>query len=106
MPSGRNNGSITEDMNSTVINGTPRQNSMKVTQTTRIAGMFERRPSARTIPSGNAPAIPTVAITRVSIRPPHWLVATASRPNTPPCSRHQAMIGYSTRKLSPYTALW
>ena len=28
-------------MNSTVINGTPRQNSMKVTQTTRIAGLFD-----------------------------------------------------------------
>jgi hypothetical protein len=28
-------------MNSTVISGTPRQNSMKVTQTTRIAGMFD-----------------------------------------------------------------
>ncbi|MCY1428993.1 hypothetical protein D9M71_448940 [compost metagenome] len=71
MPSGRNSGSITDDMNRTVINGTPRQNSMKVTQTTRIAGIFERRPSASRMPSGKAPAIPTVAITRVSIRPPH-----------------------------------
>ena len=87
MPSGRNSGSITEDMNSTVINGTPRQNSMKVTQTTRMAGMFERRPSASTMPSGKAPAMPTVAITRVSIKPPHWLVATLLSPNTPPCSK-------------------
>ncbi|MNR52763.1 hypothetical protein D3C85_1726660 [compost metagenome] len=60
---------------------------MKVTQTTRIAGMFERRPNASTIPSGKAPAIPTVAITRVSIRPPHWLVATVVMPKMPPCSR-------------------
>ena len=30
-PSGRNSGSITEDMNSTVISGTPRQNSMNTT---------------------------------------------------------------------------
>ncbi|MCY1432485.1 hypothetical protein D9M71_484850 [compost metagenome] len=80
MPSGRNNGSITDDMNSTVISGTPRQNSMKVTQTTRIAGIFERRPSANRMPSGKAPAIPTAAITRVNIRPPHWLVGTTSRP--------------------------
>ncbi|MNZ80704.1 hypothetical protein D3C78_993470 [compost metagenome] len=80
MPSGRNNGSITEDMNSTVISGTPRQNSMKVTQTTFTAGMFERRPSASKIPSGKAPTMPTVAITRVSINPPHWLVGTVARP--------------------------
>ncbi|MNF39582.1 hypothetical protein D3C84_205580 [compost metagenome] len=58
-------------MNSTVIKGTPRQNSMKVTQITRIAGMSERRPSASMMPSGKAPAIPTEAITRVSIKPPH-----------------------------------
>ena len=63
-----------------MINGTPRQNSMKVTLTTRIAGMFERRPNASTMPKGNAPAIPTVAITSVSIRPPHWLVDTLVRP--------------------------
>ena len=87
MPSGRNSGSITEDMNSTVINGTPRQNSMKVTQTTFTAGIFERRPRASRIPNGKAPAMPTVAITRVSIRPPHWLVATVGMPNAPPCSR-------------------
>ncbi len=87
MPSGRNNGSITEDMNSTVISGTPRQNSMKVTQITRIAGMSERRPSARITPSGSAPAIPTVAMTSVSISPPHWLVATSAMPKIPPCSR-------------------
>ncbi len=71
---------MTDDINSTVINGTPRQNSIKVTQTTRIAGRFERRPNASKMPSGNAPAIPTVAITRVSIKPPHLLVATFSRP--------------------------
>ena len=87
MPSGRNNGSITDDMNSTVISGTPRQNSMKVTHTTFTAGIFERRPKASRMPSGNAPTMPTVAITRVSISPPHWLVGTFSRPSTPPCRR-------------------
>ncbi|MNN50649.1 hypothetical protein D3C81_1652450 [compost metagenome] len=53
---------------------------MKVTQTTFTAGMFERRPSASKIPSGKAPTMPTVAITRVSINPPHWLVGTVARP--------------------------
>ncbi len=71
MPSGRNSGSITDDMNSTVISGTPRQNSMKVTQRTRMAGMSERRPSASRMPKGKAPAMPTAAITTVSIKPPH-----------------------------------
>ncbi|MNQ89018.1 hypothetical protein D3C85_1043120 [compost metagenome] len=85
-PSGRNSGSITEDMNSTVINGTPRQNSMKVTQMTLIAGISERRPRASMMPSGKAPTMPTAAITRVSIRPPHWLVETVDMPRKPPCS--------------------
>ncbi|MCY1421964.1 hypothetical protein D9M71_376310 [compost metagenome] len=58
-------------MNSTVISGTPRQNSMVVTQMTLIAGSFERRPSASRMPSGNAPQMPTAAITTVSISPPH-----------------------------------
>ncbi|MCY1435260.1 hypothetical protein D9M71_513490 [compost metagenome] len=86
IPSGRNSGNITEDMNSTVINGTPRQNSMVVTQMTLIAGIFERRPSASRMPSGSAPAMPTAAITTVSISPPHWLVDTVSMPRNPPCN--------------------
>ncbi|MNJ76440.1 hypothetical protein D3C77_737200 [compost metagenome] len=71
---------MTEDMNNTVINGTPRQNSMKVTHTTFTAGIFERRPRASKMPSGKAPTMPTVAITKVSIKPPHWLVGTVVRP--------------------------
>ena len=52
-PAGRNSGSITEAMNSTVISGTPRTNSMKPTETQRTIGIFERRPSASRMPSGN-----------------------------------------------------
>ena len=70
----------------TVTNGTPRQNSIKVTHSTRIAGMCERRPRASMMPSGKAPLMPTAAITRVSIKPPHWLVATSLKPRKPPCS--------------------
>ena len=39
-------------MKSTVINGTPRQNSMKTTENSRTAGRCERRPRAITTPSG------------------------------------------------------
>ena len=40
-------------MNSTVISGTPRTNSMKITENSRTAGMRERRPSASTMPIGS-----------------------------------------------------
>ncbi|MNT51073.1 hypothetical protein D3C72_1880230 [compost metagenome] len=53
---------------------------MKVTHTTFTAGMFERRPNASKMPNGKAPTIPTVAITNVSINPPHLLVGTVSSP--------------------------
>ena len=43
---GRNSGSITEAMNSTVISGTPRTNSMKPTDTQRTIGML-RAPAQR-----------------------------------------------------------
>ena len=80
-------------MNSTVISGTPRTNSMKPTDTQRTIGMLERRPSASTMPSGNEPAMPTVATTSVTSRPPHSDVSTCGRPNTPPTSRKKASTG-------------
>ena len=38
---------MTLDMNSTVISGTPRQNSMKTIEANLITGSCERRPSAK-----------------------------------------------------------
>ena len=35
---------MTEDMKSTVISGTPRQNSMKITETSLTIGMSDHRP--------------------------------------------------------------
>src|SRR5215470_14827778 len=78
--SGTNNGSITPAMNSTVINGTPRTNSMKITDNDRTAGMCDRRPSARRIPSGNETTIPTEATTIVTSTPPHSTVSTGRNP--------------------------
>ena len=50
-------------MNSTVISGTPRTNSMKITENSRTAGILERRPSASTMPIGSEKTMPTEART-------------------------------------------
>ena len=60
-PAGRNSGSMLLAMNSTVMNGTPRTNSMKITLTSRTTGRCERRPSARRTPSGSENTMPTSA---------------------------------------------
>lgn len=70
-------------MKSTVMSGTPRQNSMKMTLNSLTSGSFERRPSARRIPSGRETTIPTIEMTNVTIMPPHRLVATLGRPKAP-----------------------
>src|SRR5262249_11466601 len=79
--SGTNNGSITPAMNSTVISGTPRTNSMKIIDNIRTAGMCERLPSASSIPSGNETTMPTEATTMVTSTPPHSTVSTGRNPN-------------------------
>ena len=61
-------------MNSTVISGTPRTNSMKITENSRTAGMCERRPSASRMPSGSEATMPTAATTMVTSMPPHCVV--------------------------------
>ncbi len=70
MPSGMNSGNMTEDMNSTVIKGTPRQNSIKPTQTALTIGICERRPRASTMPMGSEATMPTTAMTKVRNKPP------------------------------------
>ena len=82
--SGRKIGSMTEDMNNTVISGTPRQNSIKTTDADLAIGIEERLPRARIMPMGRAQNMPMVARIRVSIRPPHLWVSTTGRPNAPP----------------------
>ena len=81
-PSGRNNGNITEAMNSTVIRGTPRQNSMKIVHKRRATGISDRRPRAKIIPSGKEATIPVTATTNVISSPPQSRVSTGSRPKS------------------------
>src|SRR5215204_1837075 len=63
-------------MNSTVISGTPRTNSMKITENSFTAGIFERRPSASRMPMGSDTTMPTHATTMVTSSPPQSEVST------------------------------
>jgi hypothetical protein len=54
-----NSGSIFVAMKSTVISGTPRTISMKMTESSFTTGSPERRPSASTTPIGSDTAMPT-----------------------------------------------
>ena len=78
--SGTNSGSITLAMNSTVISGTPRTNSMKITENSFTAGMCERRPSASRMPIGSENTMPTHDTTIVTRTPPHSDVSTRRSP--------------------------
>ena len=81
-PGGRNSGSITLAMNSTVMSGTPRQSSTKAMQNHRIIGSFERRPSASRMPSGSEATMPVTDTTSVTSRPPQSEVSTGRRPKS------------------------
>jgi hypothetical protein len=80
MPSERKSGNMVFAMNSTVISGTPRTNSMKITANSRTIGSLDRRPSASRMPSGSEKTMPTVETTKVTRRPPQSEVGTGSRP--------------------------
>ena len=97
--SGTNSGSITLAMNSTVISGTPRTNSMNRVENNRTVGISERRPSASRMPSGSDTTMPTEATTMVTSTPPHSTVSTTGKPiASKPCSRMKDEIGTTTKK--------
>ncbi len=107
---------MTDAMKRTVINGTPRQSSMKATQMALMIGILERRPSASTMPIGSEATIPTTAITRVRNRPPHSGVSMNSKdaivttPSDGPNS-HQSTImasanGNTRLKVATHGWLW
>ena len=86
-------------MNSTVTSGTPRTNSMKMTESTRTVGMRERLPSARRIPSGKEHTMPTAATTMVTSTPPHSTVSTGRKPIADhPVSRMNEVTGKIRKK--------
>ena len=73
-----------EAMNSTVMNGTPRTNSMRMTEKSFTAGIFERRPSASRMPQGSEKTMPTKATISEISTPPQRFVGTGLRPASSP----------------------
>ena len=98
MPSGRNKGNITEDIKSTVISGTPLQNSMNRMHRVLITGRVDLLPRASRIPRGNDPTIPTAAIIRVRDSPPQLEVSTEVNPKKPPLKRINERIGNPSKR--------
>ena len=97
--SGRNSGSMTLAMNSTVINGTPRTISMNNVLSKRTAGISERLPSASTMPIGSDVTMPTAATTMVTVIPPQNAVSTVTSPNGGnPCNRANDATGSTMKK--------
>ena len=97
---GRNNCSIMTATNSKVIRGTPRINSINVTDSIRIAGSFDWRPSASKIPIGRDKIMPDKPATRLSINPPNLSVVIPVSPK-PPTNKKAAINGYARENQRP-----
>jgi len=84
VPSGKNIGNITADINKTVINGTPLQNSIKVNDEYFTTGKSDLLPRANIIPIGKQKISEKKETIKVKDNPPHAPVSTHSNPNSPP----------------------
>ena len=91
-------GNITEAINSTVINGTPLQNSINPIEVYLIAGYEDLLPKARNIPTGKQKSIAKIAIIKVSDKPPQALVATHFKPKFPPEINEIAIKGKTNNR--------
>ena len=90
MPSGKNIGNITADINKTVIKGTPLQSSIKPIDVYRIAGKFDLLPKAKNIPIGKHKIKAKADTINVNDKPPQAPVSTYFKPNSPPDISFQA----------------
>jgi len=93
VPSGRNIGNITADMNKTVIKGTPLHSSMKPIEEYLIAGKSDLLPNAKKTPIGKQKIKAKAETIKVSDRPPHAPVSIHFKPNIPPEIRFKAITG-------------
>ena len=84
MPSGKNIGNITADMNKTVISGTPLQNSIKERDEYLTTARSDLLPRANIIPIGKQKIKEKKETIKVRDNPPQAPVSTHSRPNSPP----------------------
>ena len=66
VPSGKNIGNITADINKTVIRGTPLQSSIKPIEIYLIAGNDDLRPNAKITPIGKQKSIANAEIIKVN----------------------------------------
>ena len=92
---------MVEATNSSVIRGTPRMNSMKLTQAHRMTTSLDCLPRASRMPIGSEKAMPVTPMTRVSMNPPNWSVATGSSPR-PPSSSQPQISGKHMEYSRPY----
>ena len=77
-------GNITDDINNTVINGTPLQNSIKPIEIYFSVGSSDLLPNAKNIPTGKQKIKQKKDTMKVKDKPPHAPVSTHSRPKAPP----------------------
>ena len=84
MPSGKNIGNITADINKTVINGTPLQNSMKESEEYLTIGKLDLLQSANIIPKGKQKIREKNDTIKVKDNPPQAPVSTHNNPKEPP----------------------
>ena len=78
--SGKNIGNITDDMNKTVIKGTPLQNSIYPIEIYLTAGKLDLLPQANNIPNGKQNIKQKKDTINVSDNPPHAPVSIHSKP--------------------------
>ena len=83
---GKNIGNITADINKTVINGTPLQNSINPIDMYLISGKSDLLPRANAIPIGKQKIKQKKEIINVRDSPPHAPVSTQFNPSNLPSS--------------------
>ena len=98
VPSGKNIGNITADINKTVIKGTPLHNSINPIEQYLTAGKSDLLPKAKNIPTGKQKIKAKAETIKVKDNPPHAPVSIHLRPKTPPEIKFNAIIGYIKRR--------
>ena len=73
-----------DDINNTVIKGTPLQNSIKPTEIYLTVGNTDLLPKAKNIPTGKQKIKQKKETIKVNDNPPHAPVSTQTSPNDPP----------------------
>tara|TARA_B100000401_G_scaffold167268_1_gene111828 strand:+ start:181 stop:462 length:282 start_codon:yes stop_codon:yes gene_type:complete len=92
-------GNITEDINKTVIRGTPLQNSINPMQIYLINGKSDLLPKANAIPIGKQNIRQKKEIIKVNDNPPQAPVSTHTRPSIIPSSIYSSKKNTYLRRM-------